>query len=182
MVKFNPPGEFYAAGKVALVRKALDGAGHPISQGDARRIVALAWGYASWNEMTADLAEGYVPSSYDEDLGVSDFVTHPDEAAAMLVARRRGAVGTAVRAVTRLPVSVADDFSGTISLTDDPSRATKTDAPSDRIWLTPAQLAERIRLNALPPPPILAGLGKSFEASVRAPPFVPLLPGQRPIR
>ncbi|MCJ2102261.1 MULTISPECIES: hypothetical protein [unclassified Methylobacterium] len=183
---FTPPDHLYAARKVALTKRMFEEAGHPLSQDDCRRIVALAWGYASWNHVKTAMDEGYAPGPFDEALAGEDFLMAPADApGAMIVARRRGSTGNAVRAVTRLPFNVCDSFSSHVRLTNDPTARSgrKEAAPSSEAWLTPVQFAEKVKRGSQPPPAILAEFARSLASATRdIAPFVPLLPGQRPHR
>ena len=180
---FTAPDHLYAARKVALIKRAFAEAGHPLSQDDCRRIVAQAWGYTSWARAKEAIDEGYVPGPFDEDLAGSDFLTSSNHVGAMIVARRRGSVGNAVRAVTGLPYNLCDSFLSHIRLTDDPTSPHRMKASSfspEGSWLTPVQFDEMLEESLLPPPPILAGFARSLASTAhRADPFVPLLPGQR---
>ena len=65
---FRPSSIFFANRKVGFLRAQLANVGQPVAEAAARRCVAQAWGWQSWDELLAALEVPGMPSPLDEDL------------------------------------------------------------------------------------------------------------------
>ncbi|KAB7783915.1 hypothetical protein [Methylorubrum populi] len=193
---FRPPSVFYAGRKVSSLLGYLEGVGHPISKEAARRAVALAWGWLSWEELVAEMGREGAPSPLDEDLvgptARGGATARRDES---VVGSRAGRAAWAVQAVTGLPFGMCAGLAGCIKFTGEPGRGKAPpepaagDGPHRRrflrrchdmhqgIWITPAEFRGELKRAGEPLPPEFLQFFADLRAAQEK---TPSLPPNRP--
>jgi hypothetical protein len=154
-MRFRPVSIFAAAAKSAHVGRCLENAGHSISSADCRRMVAIAYGYASWSQLSERMTKDLPQSRYDE-----------DEDAAVVGARHQQCMD-AVSTVTGLPLPLCCSLVDVVRFMGDPDRppvrfritekrialfgkarcerlAEQDDRRARGLWMTPAEFAWQV--------------------------------------
>jgi hypothetical protein len=197
---FRPPSIFDAGRKVSELRRLLDEAGQPISTDAARRISARAWGWSSWSELVAVLEAPGTPSIFDEDLTGPEVRRGVMYRYHLIVVTRRSArahahvqiaLGLSLRMAMALCARVrfcgrhepdAETQERLWAYFKLKNRSATTDkALAARTWLNPEQFRESVRAASKPLDAGWQVIADDLAAACRPRPFVPLLPGQRPI-
>lgn len=189
---FRPPSIFHAGRKLSELRRHLETAGHPISMEAARSVMAQAWGWMSWAELTAALETPGEPSKFDEDLiGPVARRGVMNRHNLRVYGRRCSTAALAVRRELGLPSEMALSLCAIVRFTGrhepDPEaqeralsvcRKRNLPAKADgssylEVWRTPEQFHEDYRLGCQPPSPEWQGFLNDIVAHRDKPPTLP---------
>jgi hypothetical protein len=132
-MRFRPSSIFYAAGKAAYAQRCLEGAGFPLTVAASRWMVALAYGYPSWEALQCDVVQGD-PSGLDEEMD------------AIITAERFSLSLDAIAVTTGLPLPLCCSLANEVLFTGRPQRVSSTLPNEGSPWMTPDEFArERTR-------------------------------------
>lgn len=132
---FRPKSIFCASRKASCLRGHLSFAGYPVSEHDARSVVAQAWGWLSWADLLAALEMPGNPSPLDEDLIGSAVSAVMRDLNQSIVTDRGNRAFRTIHCVTGLPTAMCPSLAALVRFTGEHI--------TDGVWRTPQQFREQ---------------------------------------